>query len=70
MKSRLIATALAVSLLAPGTADAQNGTTAHADPPRFDAMEYRFVGPIRGGRVTAVAGHAAQPTTFYFGSTG
>ncbi|MEX1183726.1 MAG: hypothetical protein WEF86_10870 [Gemmatimonadota bacterium] len=33
-------------------------------------MEYRFIGPTRGGRVTAVAGHVAQPTTFWFGSTG
>jgi photosystem II stability/assembly factor-like uncharacterized protein len=28
------------------------------------------VGPFRGGRVTAVAGHPAQPLTFYFGATG
>ncbi|HAD76057.1 MAG TPA: hypothetical protein DCG16_09740, partial [Gemmatimonadetes bacterium] len=28
------------------------------------------VGPSRGGRVTAVAGHPAHPFTFYLGSTG
>ncbi|MDX1479494.1 MAG: hypothetical protein R3301_17395, partial [Saprospiraceae bacterium] len=38
--------------------------------PDFDPLEYRFVGPMRGGRVTAVAGTAAQPATFYMGSTG
>ncbi len=33
-------------------------------------LEYRYVGPDRGGRVTAVAGHAAQPRTFWMGATG
>ncbi|MFQ5789225.1 MAG: WD40/YVTN/BNR-like repeat-containing protein [Acidobacteriota bacterium] len=28
------------------------------------------MGPSRGGRVTAVAGHRAQPSTFYMGATG
>lgn len=38
--------------------------------PRFAALTYRPVGPNRGGRVTAVAGHAKQPGTFYMGATG
>jgi photosystem II stability/assembly factor-like uncharacterized protein len=33
-------------------------------------LTYRNVGPTRGGRVTAVAGHPSQPSTFYLGSTG
>ncbi len=40
------------------------------DPTLFQGLEWRFVGPWRGGRVTAVAGVASQPMTFYFGSTG
>ncbi|MDX1406848.1 MAG: hypothetical protein R3330_01910, partial [Saprospiraceae bacterium] len=44
------------------------------DPPQaqpdFSTLEYRFVGPMRGGRVTAVAGTAAQPSVFYMGATG
>ena len=36
----------------------------------FDAFEYRNVGPSRGGRVTAVAGTAAAPSTFYLGASG
>lgn len=36
----------------------------------FASMSYRSVGPSRGGRVTAVAGHPAHPSTFYMGSTG
>lgn len=36
----------------------------------FEGMRYRSVGPARGGRVTAVAGHRRQPHTFYMGATG
>ncbi|MGB0525781.1 MAG: hypothetical protein ACPGJS_22570 [Flammeovirgaceae bacterium] len=36
----------------------------------FDALKYRNLGPYRGGRVTAVAGVQAAPSTFYFGATG
>lgn len=32
--------------------------------------EYRNVGPLRGGRVTAVEGVASQPSVFYMGATG
>ena len=40
------------------------------NPALFADLSYRMVGPSRGGRVTAVAGHADQPGTFYFGATG
>src|SRR5881394_3401302 len=40
------------------------------DTSLYNALEWREVGPFRGGRVTAVAGHADQPLTFYFGGTG
>jgi len=33
-------------------------------------LQWRDVGPMRGGRTFAVAGHASQPDTFYFGSVG
>ena len=33
-------------------------------------LQWRDVGPMRGGRSYAVAGHANQPDTFYFGSVG
>jgi len=36
----------------------------------FDIFQYRYVGPTRGGRVTAVAGIADLPNTYYFGATG
>ena len=37
---------------------------------RFAALAYRMVGPSRGGRVTAVAGHRSRRSTFYMGATG
>lgn len=36
----------------------------------WQALEYRSVGPARGGRVTAVSGVAGQPYTYYMGATG
>jgi photosystem II stability/assembly factor-like uncharacterized protein len=33
-------------------------------------LRWRDVGPMRGGRTYAVAGHASQPDTFYSGSVG
>ncbi|WP_224490951.1 WD40/YVTN/BNR-like repeat-containing protein [Robertkochia flava] len=36
----------------------------------FDALQYRNLGPYRGGRVTAVAGVRVAPSTFYLGATG
>ena len=34
------------------------------------SLKWRNVGPFRGGRSIAVAGHADQPLTYYFGATG
>ncbi len=34
----------------------------------LSAVEWRFVGPFRGGRVVAVAGHPDDPHVYYFGS--
>lgn len=36
----------------------------------FKDLEFRNVGPTRGGRVTAVAGVESQPSCFYMGATG
>lgn len=36
----------------------------------MQALEYRSVGPARGGRVTAVSGVPDQPYTYYMGATG
>jgi hypothetical protein len=39
-------------------------------PDLFSELEYRMLGPSRGGRVTALAGHRSQPSTFYLGACG
>jgi photosystem II stability/assembly factor-like uncharacterized protein len=36
----------------------------------LSGLEWRDVGPMRGGRSFAVSGHVSQPDTFYFGSVG
>lgn len=36
----------------------------------WSGLQYRNIGPFRGGRSVAVAGVASQPLTYYFGATG
>ena len=48
-----------------------SGLWAQAIPPSlYKALEWREIGPFRGGRSVAVAGHPGQPSTYYFGGTG
>ena len=58
---------LFVASTVTGAASAQNEIVA---PELFSGLRYHMVGPSRGGRVTAVAGHRAQRSTFYMGATG
>ncbi|WP_223032241.1 WD40/YVTN/BNR-like repeat-containing protein [Hanstruepera marina] len=37
---------------------------------QYDALEYRLLGPFRGGRSAAVTGVPNKPNLFYFGATG
>jgi photosystem II stability/assembly factor-like uncharacterized protein len=59
LKLGIIAGALALAL---GTAAAQATSVA---PRLYQAMHWRFVGPLRGGRTVAIDGVAAQPNLFY-----
>lgn len=59
MKWTYFFTLLLVTLSLPGLAQLS-----------FDHLEYKCVGPTRGGRVTAVAGVASQPNVYYMGATG
>ena len=36
----------------------------------YSSLEYRLVGPFRGGRSAAVTGVPGEPNLFYFGATG
>jgi len=40
------------------------------DEKLYDALEYRLIGPFRGGRSAAVTGVPGKPNLFYFGATG
>jgi photosystem II stability/assembly factor-like uncharacterized protein len=40
------------------------------NPALWSGMQYRLIGPFRGGRVTTVTGVPSQPRTFYMGGTG
>ncbi|MCS6804911.1 MAG: glycosyl hydrolase [Acidobacteriota bacterium] len=44
--------------------------SASLDVRLYKALQWRSIGPYRGGRSVAVAGHPRQPYTFYFGATG
>jgi photosystem II stability/assembly factor-like uncharacterized protein len=66
MKTRL-ATILFLAIAAATSADALD----RVDPATlFSGLRYRSIGPSRGGRVTAVAGHRALRSTFFMGATG
>jgi len=60
---------------------AQKNTSAESAPsakdndksegdPLFKGMQYRSIGPFRGGRSLTAAGIPGDPTTYYFGATG
>ena len=38
-------------------------------PEKFDALTWRFIGPILGNRGSVVLGHPAEPNTFYHGAS-
>ena len=38
------------------------------DPKLFSGMQWRQVGPFRGGRALAIEGVPGEPNTYYFGA--
>ena len=40
------------------------------EPEAFSGLQWRMIGPFRGGRVNGVSGVPGEPNTFYFGSVG
>jgi len=59
-----------VALLGVALFAQQMGATGQYPGSLLAGLRWRDVGPMRGGRSYAVAGHADQPDTFYFGSVG
>src|SRR5689334_23489223 len=54
-----------LSLLAAGLAVA-----AAIDPAVFGSLQWRSIGPLRGGRSITCAGSPSRPNEYYFGATG
>ena len=61
---------ISVFVITPATGLAQSNAGYDVDPALLQALEWRNIGPFRGGRVTAVAGHPDQSGTYYMGATG
>ena len=75
MFRKSIVTFSCVALLAAAAwfatnADAQRRQPAATATDALKVLQWRSIGPFRGGRSTAVAGVASQPMVFYFGGTG
>jgi photosystem II stability/assembly factor-like uncharacterized protein len=77
IKLRSLRQSVSLSLLAVITLAAWSLTHAQQqtaqrdfDQSLFKALQWRLIGPYRGGRVTAVAGVSSQPFVYYFGATG
>ncbi|MGO9269814.1 MAG: VPS10 domain-containing protein [Terriglobia bacterium] len=68
-----ILAALLAILKAAGPVGAQQASgediqKENAGDNTFKGMQYRLIGPFRGGRVLAVTGVAADPNVYYFGA--
>lgn len=63
-----LAATFAASLAAP--LGAQPADPRPATDPRWQGLHFRSIGPVRGGRVTAVAGVAQRPREYYMGASG
>lgn len=45
-------------------------SSAQVDPILFEGLQWRSIGPLRGGRSIAATGVAQRPKEYYFGATG
>src|ERR1019366_5828284 len=62
---RLFPFTVVLSILCVATVRAQ--PPAPSEEKLLKGLQYRLVGPFRGGRVLAVAGVPGEPNTYYFG---
>ena len=65
----LLVSALAVSFVVQSfSIQARADSLSRVDQSYFGGLEYRSIGPFRGGRAIAVTGVPGQPNHFYFGA--
>src|SRR2546430_15123316 len=72
---RLCVAGCLLTLANPATAQRRTRPASPVPSPAFDtslynALEWREIGPFRGGGGTAGGGHAAQPLALFFGGSG
>jgi photosystem II stability/assembly factor-like uncharacterized protein len=65
----LLGLCISIPLFAQKKAAAFKSTVTY-DEKLYNALEWRSIGPYRGGRSGTVTGVAGKPNLFYFGSTG
>jgi photosystem II stability/assembly factor-like uncharacterized protein len=73
MRITILAALLALIVTAGPIRGAQkenSSTTPVFDPRFFDKLQWRNIGPERGGRSLAVTGSPGRPLEYYFGATG
>ncbi len=71
MTNRIWILALAVLCIFPAHAQRKkNKTTTQYDQSLYNGMEWRMVGPHRGGRAGTVTGVADDPNLYYMGTAG
>jgi len=61
---------LSVFLLIASLFNPQEHTAQENSEELYSALEYRLIGPFRGGRSAAVTGVPGKPNLFYFGAAG
>ncbi|MEJ2539145.1 MAG: glycosyl hydrolase, partial [Gemmatimonadota bacterium] len=66
----LISSVVVGGLAGPGTAAQAAAQEGESPTWVLDALDWRMVGPYRGGRSTAVTGVPGLPHTYYMGGTG
>ncbi|MEM7571424.1 MAG: glycosyl hydrolase [Bacteroidota bacterium] len=69
MRRTLISILLSIPFFVLPQVQAQSADPA-VDEAYFSSLEYRNIGPFRGGRSCAVTGVPGKPNLYYFGSTG
>ena len=61
---------LVVVLLIAAAGSVYSTTAQAADTDLLEGLDWRLIGPWRGGRVTTVTGVAGNPMLYYMGATG
>ena len=69
-KSVILCLAFALTVSATSTRAQNSAPAKPKEAELLKALQYRSIGPYRGGRSAAVAGVASQPSIYYYGATG